>query len=183
MKIKSGLLAFVLFSAFTVNAQLFSSETSKVSFDSKTPMEDIAAQTDKAKAAINIETKKVVIKIKMISFKFAKPLMEEHFNEKYVESEKFPDATFNGSIVENVDLSKNGTYKISVKGVLNIHGVEQPRTLTGTAIVKDGKIDLTTSFDVKLVDHKIEVPKVVVKNIAEVISVQAHFVCIPHVKK
>lgn len=180
---KNILSTLLIFSTLLVNAQLYSSSESKVSFESKTPMEDIFAQTDKAKAAVNIETNKIMIKIKVISFKFEKPLMEEHFNEKYMETDKFPDATFSGAIVEKVDLSKNGTYKVSVKGILNIHGVEQPRTLSGTITVKDGKIELETAFQIKLADHKIQIPSVVAKNIAEVVNVNARFVCVPHVKK
>ncbi len=181
--LKQALFASLIFCSIAVNAQLFSSTESKVTFDSKTPMEDIHAETTKGKAAINIDTKKIMIKIKMISFKFAKPLMEEHFNEKYVETEKYPDATFTGNIVENVNLKVDGTYKVNVKGTLNIHGVEQVRTIAGTITVKGGKVEMKTDFTVKLVDHKIAVPSVVNKNIAEVINVSAYFNCSPVEKK
>ena len=146
-------------------------------------MEDIYAQSKTAKAAVNLKTKKVLIKIKMISFKFEKPLMEEHFNEKYVESEKYPNASFVGVIQGEDTLTNNGTYQVKVKGKLDIHGVKQERTFDGTLTVTDGSVELKTDFSVNLKDHKIKVPKVVVKNIAEVINVKAHFVCAPHKKK
>lgn len=168
---------FGLLFTVTLNAQLYSSTSSKITFDSKTPMEDIHAETTKGKALINSADKRIKVKIKMISFKFEKPLMEEHFNEKYVESEKYPDAEFDGNIVENIDFSKDGTHQVNVKGKLTIHGVTQERTLTGTITIKGGKIELLTKFQVKLVDHKIEVPSVVTKNIAEVIDVDASFIC------
>ena len=180
---KIMILAIALSTTLMASAQLYTSTSSDVSFDSKTPMEDIYAQTKKAKAAVNLKTKKVLIKIKMISFKFEKPLMEEHFNEKYVETEKFPDAKFNGVILGNDTLTKNGTYAVKVKGTLEIHGVKQERTLDGTLTVADGVVDLKTDFSVALKDHKIKVPKVVVKNIAEVVNIKAHFVCAPHKKK
>lgn len=180
---KLVLLSFISLSSLFSQAQLYSSSSSEVSFDSKTPMEDIHAETVKAKAALKLKTKKVLIKIKMISFKFEKPLMEEHFNEKYVESEKYPNATFSGVIDDDIDLTKEGTYQVKVTGKLLIHGVEQLRTLTGTVAVSEGKIDLTTKFKINLKDHKIKIPKVVVKNIAETVDVSAHFVCKPFVKK
>jgi polyisoprenoid-binding protein YceI len=181
--LKKALFTLFLFGSIASNAQLFSSTSSKVTFDSKTPMEDIHAETLKAKAAINVDTKKIMIKIKMISFKFAKPLMEEHFNEKYVETEKYPDASFTGNIVENVNLKVDGIYKVTVRGTLNIHGVDQARTIAGTITVRGGKIDMNTDFTVKLVDHKITVPSVVNNKIAEVINVSAYFSCSPVEKK
>ena len=161
----------------------FKSSESTVSFESKTPMEDIFAETKKAKAGIHIPTKRIVVKIKMISFKFEKPLMEEHFNEKYIESEKFPNGSFDGKIQEDVDLNTDGTYKVTVKGTLTIHGVKQERTLEGVIVVANGKIDLKTNFAVNLVDHEVKIPSAVVTNIAETIQIKAHFICIPHVKK
>lgn len=176
-------LALALSTSLMTSAQLFTSTSSDVSFESKTPMEDIYAQTKKAKAAVNVKTKKVLIKIKMISFKFEKPLMEEHFNEKYVETEKYPNASYVGVIQGEDDLTKDGTYNVKVKGSLDIHGVKQERTLDGVLTVAGGTVDLKTDFTIALKDHKIKVPKVVVKNIAEVVNVKAQFTCAPHVKK
>ena len=169
-------VASVLLSV-TLSAQVYGSKSSKITFDSKTPLEDIHAETTKAKGALRTTDGLVKIKVKMISFKFEKPLMEEHFNEKYVESERFPDASFVGNVVEEVDYSKDGVHQVSVKGKLTIHGVEQERTISGTITIKGGVIEMQTSFKVKLVDHKIEVPSVVTENIAEVIDVDAYFLC------
>lgn len=180
---KKILLGLMLCSSLLVSAQVYKSTESKVDFKSTTPMEDIEAENKKAKAAVRVKDKLVMVQIKIISFKFEKPLMEEHFNEKYMETEKYPNASFNGNIVEDVDLTKDGTYEVNVKGKLKIHGVEQERTLKGTIVVANGKLDLKTSFKVKLKDHKIKVPKVVVANIAEVIDVNAHFVCESSKKK
>jgi len=177
------LLFIALSTGLIINAQVYTSTSSDVSFDSKTPMEDIYAQTKKAKAAVSLSKRRIMVKIKMISFKFEKPLMEEHFNEKYVETEKYPDAKFDGLIQGEADVTKDGTYQVKVKGILEIHGVKQERTLEGTLTVADGLVDLKTNFSVVLKDHKIKVPKVVLKNIAETINVKAHFVCAPRKKQ
>lgn len=177
-------LFLILFTiaAMQVNAQLFVSNTSKVSFFSSTPVEDISAENTSAKSVINDANDTIIVRIKVINFKFPKPLMEEHFNEKYMESAKYPDATFKGKISGTFDLTKNGTYNVTANGKLLIHGVEQERTLTGTLTVKDGVITLDCKFKVKLVDHKIEVPSVVTSKIAETIDVHLNIAYKAYVK-
>jgi len=98
--------------------------------------------------------------------------MQEHFNENYMESDKFPTASFKGKINDNVDLTKDGTYKVTASGTLNIHGVEKPRDIEGSVTVKGGNVSLSSNFRVKLEDHKIERPSVVFQNIAETIDVK-----------
>ena len=105
--------------------------------------------------------------------------MQEHYNENYMESEKFPQATFIGKVNETVDYKANGTHSVTITGKLNIHGVEQPRTISGTIEIKDGKIIIDSKFDVKLVDHKIKVPTSVIEKIAEVIQVTYHSELVP----
>jgi polyisoprenoid-binding protein YceI len=177
------MLAIILSTSIAINAQVYSCKTGDVSFYSKTPMEDIYAQTKRARAGVNLKTRKVKIRIKMMSFKFEKPLMEEHFNEKYVETEKYPDAKFDGIIQGTDTLTKNGTYNVKVKGSLEIHGVKQDRTLDGVLTLMDGDVGLKTDFSIALKDHKIKVPKFVLKKIAEVVNVKAQFVCTPFKKK
>ena len=104
-------------------------------------------------------------------FTFEKKLMEEHFNEKYMESDKYPYATFTGKINEAVDYKKEGTYKVTITGKLNIHGVEKERTIDGTLTIKGGEISLDSKFNVALKDHKVEIPTLVAQNIAEVVEV------------
>ena len=96
--------------------------------------------------------------------------MEEHFNEKYMESDKFPMATFKGSIKDAVDLTKNGDYKVTAAGKLTIHGVEHDITAPGTVSVKDGQISIQSDFSVLLREYNITVPQVVFQNIAELKS-------------
>jgi len=86
-------------------------------------------------------------------------LMQEHFNENYVESEKFPVATFKGKINEKVDYTKDGDYKVTVTGKLNLHGVEKDRTIDGLVSVKGAVISTSSSFKIKFADHNVVIPR------------------------
>jgi polyisoprenoid-binding protein YceI len=99
--------------------------------------------------------------------------MQEHFNENYLESEKFPSATFKGKIKETVDLTVPGSYPISASGSATIHGITRPIELKGTIVSNGSTLALTCQFDVKLVDYKIDIPKIVFAKIAEVIKVSS----------
>jgi polyisoprenoid-binding protein YceI len=99
--------------------------------------------------------------------------MQEHFNENYLESEKFPSATFKGKIKESVDLTVPGSYPITAAGSATIHGVTRPIELKGTIVSTGSGLALTCSFEVKLVDYKIDIPKIVFAKIAEVIKVSS----------
>ena len=98
--------------------------------------------------------------------------MQEHFNEKYMESEKYPSSSFVGKLNEAVDLSKDGEYNLTATGKLKIHGVEMDRTIPVKATVKDGKLSFVSEFKVKVSDHKIEIPTLVMAKIAEEVSVK-----------
>jgi polyisoprenoid-binding protein YceI len=101
--------------------------------------------------------------------------MQQHFNENYLESEKFPFATFKGTINELINFSKSGTYNLSASGILNIHGIDQERTIKGKLIIDENNLNLQGRFDVMLTDHKIDIPKLFFKKIAEKIAVTASF--------
>lgn len=166
--------------AIQLNAQdVFLSQNANISFFSTTPIEDIDAKSDKAVGAVNVKTKDVFFKVQMTSFVFKKSLMQEHFNENYIESEKYPTGTLKGKINEDIDLTKNGTYNVTVTGDFTIHGVTQNRTFPGTIVVSAGQIEVTCAFNVKLADYKIEIPTVVLKNIAESVAVKVNGVLKP----
>src|SRR5258706_4089612 len=107
-----------------------------ISFFSETPVEDIDATSNQAVDAINIKTKDVFFKVRMETLVFKKALMQEHFNENYMESDQYPFATFKGKIDQDIDLTKDGTYQATVTGVLTIHRAAQNRTIPGTMVVK-----------------------------------------------
>jgi len=150
---------------------LYKTTDGEISFFSKTPMEDIDAVNKKVKGIINTDKAEFAFITTIIGFKFKKPLMGEHFNENYMESDKYKTAMFKGKIIGSVDYGTDGDYPVKATGVLNIHGVDKDREIEGVITVKDGNISLKSEFDVELKDHKIKVPKLVIKNIAETIKV------------
>jgi polyisoprenoid-binding protein YceI len=164
-------LSVLAFINTTSQAQVVKAKASTISFFSKTPVEDISAKSSKASAAFDPAKKAIAFKIGIASFIFPSKLMQEHFNENYMETEKFPDATFAGAIQENVDLTKDGTYNVTVVGKMKIHGVEKAYSAKGTIAIKGKSVTINSKFIVALKDHNIEIPKLVIKNIAETIEV------------
>lgn len=150
--------------------------TGETSFFSETPLENISALNKNVASIIDFTKGEIAVRMTMTEFKFQNHLMEEHFNENYMESEKFPTGTFKGKIQEVIDITKNGTYNISAKGQLTMHGVAKERVLKGKLTVNNGQITLISSFDVALKDHKIEIPTLVMAKIAEVLTIKNKFV-------
>lgn len=163
--------------------QMYATQTGETSFFSETPMENISAINKTVGAIINTSTNEVAVSMKMSGFEFPNKLMQEHFNENYMESEKYPVGTFKGKIMEPIDYTKNGTYDVTAKGQFTIHGVSVPREMKGKLTVENQKISLVSNFDVKLTDHKIDIPKIVFAKIAEVISVKTKYNFMPYIKK
>ena len=150
---------------------IYVSKNAKVSLYSSAPIEDIKAATSSGGSVFNPSSGELDFSVNIKSFTFEKELMQEHFNSDYLESDKFPKAIFKGKIQEHVDLTKDGTYPISVTGDLTVHGVTQKRTITGTISVKSGVISMTSEFMVKCEDHHISIPQIVFHNIAESIKI------------
>ena len=152
---------------------MYKTSNGQISFYSETPMENIDATSSSVLSAINPSNKNIAFVVLMTSFKFKNGLMQEHFNEKYVESDTYPKATYSGIITETIDYTKPGTYPVTTTGTLTIHGVAQQRTINGILTIDaTKKLNLTSTFDVKLVDHKIEVPQIVFNKIAEAIQIK-----------
>jgi polyisoprenoid-binding protein YceI len=142
-----------------------------VTFFSDGPVEDIAATNKSAQVIMNAAKNDIAIKVTVKGFDFDKELMQEHFNEKYMESDKYPYATFTGKIQDTLDYKKDGAYKVTVVGKLTMHGVEKDRTIPGTITIKGGELTIDSKFIVALKDHKIEIPTLVAQNIAETVEV------------
>lgn len=165
--------------AITCYGQLYMTKTGQTSFFSETPLENIAAVNKQVLVILNSANGEIAIKMQQRGFHFPNKLMEEHFNENYMETEKYPAAVFTGKIMEPVDYSKDGTYPVHADGVLDMHGIKQNRSLKGQMLISGGQITLTSDFEVKLADHKIEVPTLVITKIAEAIAVKNKFVLVP----
>jgi hypothetical protein len=171
MKKIPSLLLFSLL-AFGASAQVWKSKKDEVliSFFSETPIENIQAESKTALSIIKGDS--VIFSVRNTSFSFEKSLMQEHFNENYMESGKYPVSTFKGKINDAVDLTKSGTYQVTCTGILNMHGVAKTYTFKGTITVRGEEVHLKSEFDAKLVDHNIDRPKAVIKNLAEVIRIK-----------
>lgn len=171
-KIRISLILTLLLTAGLGYGQTtYSADDAVMSFFSYTPIEDIKAESKEAMGAIDVSTGSVYFKVRIRSFQFRKSLMREHFNEKYMESGKYPYAEFRGRILEIPDLSRSGEYSVTVKGDLNIHGVSRAYTTQATLKAQGTSIQATSSFKVRLADHRIRIPSIVIANIAEVVDV------------
>lgn len=158
-------------SVISIYAQKYTTTTGKVSFFSSASMEDITANNNQVTAAVNAETGELAFVVLIQSFEFDIALMQTHFNENYMESTKFPKATFVGSISNNsaVNYTVDGTYNVNVSGSLSIHGVTKTVSTTGTITVKGNQVTAKCTFDVVLADYGIKNDKK--DNIANTIAI------------
>jgi hypothetical protein len=182
---KTIFLTIILFQFWMIS---FSQETyftknANINFFSSTPMEDIKAANNESVSFIKsngIINFGVIIK----SFKFENGLMQEHFNENYMESEKYPKAVFEGKInnIETVDFKTDGTYPLEISGKMTIHGVSQEIITKGVLTIKSGKILAAGFLQLKPEDYGIIIPALVKDNIAKVIDVNIAAEYAPYVK-
>ena len=157
------LLVFFLNIVIALNAQKYITKNGFIGFYSHTPMEDIKADNNQVVGALDISTGEMVFQALIKSFHFDRALMEEHFNENYMESDKFPKSVFKGKITNlaSVDFSKNGTYEVNVEGDLTIHDVTNKISTKGTVEVVSGGINANSKFKIVPEDYKIIIPGVV----------------------
>lgn len=158
----AAILAQDIYEATGVSTEFFSSA----------PIEDIAAQAEDGYSLWNTRNGEISFRINIRSFEFEKGKMQEHFNENFMESHKYPHATFKGRLLEQPDLEQEGEYQVRLAGILQIHGVEQNREVNARLRVKGDVVELLSNFEVKIADHEIEIPKLLFRNIAEVVSVE-----------
>jgi uncharacterized membrane protein len=172
---KKLIIAIVLLCGVSgsVSAQKYMTRTGKVTFFSSTPVENIEAFNNDVSSVIDSKTGDMAFIVPIKSFKFEKALMQEHFNENYMESDKFPKADFKGRITDlsNVDFSKDGNYSVKATGKLTIHGVTREVSIPGTVTVKGNSITANSKFRVKTADYGIKIPSMVANKIADQIEV------------
>ncbi len=172
---KKLLFAFLSFIAMqTVNAQdVFLTRTGKIEFHAGTSVEDVDAVNNEVTSMVNNKTGEIVFNVLIKSFHFKRALMEEHFNENYLESSKIPKATFKGKITDlsAVNFAKDGTYKATVTGELNLHGATQQVTMPATVTIAGGNIRGQASFKIKPEDYKIVIPSLVQDKVAKVVDI------------
>lgn len=171
---KITLIIFVLTTIFlTSNAQQFITKSGNITFYSDGPLEKIEARNNQVNSALNIKTGDFVLKVLMKSFVFEKALMQEHFNENYVESDKFPVAIFKGKVtnITGAEFLEQGKYNATIEGELTIHGIKKQVEATGIFEVTKNSIDGESKFHINLADYDISIPGVVTGKIAEEIEI------------
>ncbi len=166
-------MACMLLLAPHAEAQRYATKDGRITFFSEAPAENIEAFNNQVNSALDVSTGGFIFRVLMKSFQFEKALMQEHFNENYMESHKFPNATFQGKItnLSEMNFAKDGTYNANIEGKLTIHGVTKDIAEKGTFTVKDGVVQGFSKFNVKVADYEIKIPGAVVNNIAESIEV------------
>ena len=169
-----SLIVIGLAVAFLAHAQKFTSDKTYVKFFSDAAIEDITAENTKASSIFNESTGDVVFSIPIKEFEFAKSLMKEHFNEKYMETEQYPKSTFLGT-VSGYQASVTGDQKATATGKLTIHGITREVQIPGTIVNANGTLTMKAKFMVKLADYKIKIPQLLWKNIAEEVEVTIEF--------
>lgn len=195
---KKIILAFGLMLAVSVfKAQIYKAKEggTVISFYSKSPLEDIDATNKGAIVVMNTNTNDIQVRLTIQNFKFKNALMEEHFNESYMETNKkvtnasgvvtypYRNAIFKGKINEKIDYTQDGENQVTVTGKMEMHGVTKEETYAGTVTKKGDEIIIKCKFKIKVADYGIQVPSLYVKNIAEVVDIDVNTILEPYQKK
>ena len=165
---------FLMTISFAVKGicQNYLTKTGFIGFYSKTPLEDIKAENNQVYAVLDPVSHHIAFAVLLKGFIFTKELMQEHFNENYVESDKFPKATFSGICSGEMDFSKEGIYQVVIKGDLALHGVTKAMETTAQLEVKKDHINGTSVFKLKPEDFNISIPSIVRDKITSEITVK-----------
>ncbi len=171
MKKINSLFFLMCMCLLSVQAQTkYFTRSGVIKFISDTPMEQLESSNKDVNIILDPATGNIACKVMMKSFEFEKEAMKEHFNDKYLETDAYPNATLSGVVNGVKDYAKNGTYDVIVEGDLTIHGVTKKIKQRGKIIIDSGKIIVKAQFNVKLSDFKIKISSDYVKKISDVID-------------
>jgi polyisoprenoid-binding protein YceI len=169
-KILLSLLCIVM-AMLTVNAQTYKTRDGNIYFNPNKDQSnrEYSAESKEATAVLKVETLEVALLVPMKSFHFNNALLEEHFNENYLHTNKFPNGTYKGKLIgfDKSMLAKDGTYKINSEGTVNLHGVDKPFKAPVTLTVKGGVATFNCVFNIKAEDYNIEIPELVKPKLME----------------
>lgn len=165
-----------LFSSRLMAQNKYITRTGTISFFSSTAAENIDANNSEVFSLVDFAKGEVAFQVLITGFKFKKALMEEHFNENYMESTKYPKASFQGTIndLNKISFKTNGPFNVNVTGNLTMHGVTNKVTIPASISIVGGKLNATSKFDVYLADYKIRVPSVVSKQVSDYVAVSVN---------
>lgn len=155
-------------------------KTGYISFFSASIMEDIEAKNNKVAAVFDLGTGQLAFAVPVREFQFKRTLMQEHFNENYMESDKFPKATFSGQLVNAAQVVKQlpaGSQNVEVEGQLTLHGVTHRVAVSGTLQLRDGQLVVFAYFNIAPADYAIDIPLLVREHIAKSVSVRVSLAC------
>lgn len=172
-------LVVLALSASTSFSQVIVCKSGNISFFQETPVEDIDGRSTKLVSVIDTKTNIIAYKVEMTSFIFEKSLMQDHFNENYVESGKYPTTIFKGQINEKIDWTKDGTYPITATGMLTMHGVTKTITEKGTLNIRNGEVTIHNVFTIKFTDYGVEIPSLLIKQLSDTVEVNVNCVYVP----
>jgi hypothetical protein len=178
MKKRMAILMLLFAAASPVFAQSkYFTKSGQVGFSASTSIENIAATNNKATCVLDAATGAYESATLMKAFIFERALMQEHFNENYVESDQYPKATLKGTIANfsSIDLTKDGTYPIKSTGTLTMHGVTKNVAPKGKLVVKNGKVNVLTEFTIALADYNIDIPGVVKDKISKTVQIVTNY--------
>lgn len=174
------IFVFLLISGTGISQNLFVVTEGSVKFTSDAPLEMIQADTEDIQGVLKPAERSFAFRVKMSTFRgFNSSLQRTHFNENYLETEKYPYTIFEGKIIEDVSLYSPGNYNVRGKGSFICHGEERERIIKSKMDVKPDKISITTEFTVLLADHNIKIPSVVSQKLAEEVAVHVEMVLKP----
>ena len=166
---------FILISVGLFAQDKYFTKAGRFQFDATTAKspEKIVGVTNSAICVLDTKTGNIQLSVVLKSYEFANALMQEHFNENYVESNTYPKSDFKGLIVNNsaVNYAKDGSYPVTVKGTLNLHGITKEVESAGKITIQHGKILATSTFSVKLSDYNIKIPGIVSDKVAEMAKI------------
>ena len=158
----------------------YMTKTGLISFFSASIMEDIEARNNKVAAVVDLGTGQMAFAVPIREFQFKRTLMQEHFNENYMESEKYPKATFTGQVVNAAQVMKlvaSSSQNVEVEGQMTMHGVSHKVAVSGTMQLRDGQLVMFAYFNIAPADYAIDIPLLVREHIAKSVSVRVSLTC------
>jgi len=180
MKNKLIILILLITSVSVFGQDKFIAKNAYISFYSSTPLEDILGESNEAVAILDASKGEIIFQALMTTFHFKRALMEEHFNENYMESSKFPKTKFKGTIDGfNKAMLKAPVASIKITGQLNVHGVEKSITVPGTIGLEDGKLVATAKFKVTPEEYGIIIPSLVRDKIGKEMEITVKDIYVP----
>jgi hypothetical protein len=171
---KTQLLIFVcLFFTATTHAQIYSGQKGKIKLRGDAPQEIITAESSALAGKLDAASKKFNFKQPLNTFSFSQgDLQKKHAEESYFEVKQFPNATFAGEIINDIGFDKNGTYNVTAKGKFLMHGIEKEMKIPVVITVEDGKMTITSKFNIYLSDYNIKIPRLVSLKVSQEFTVE-----------